>query len=128
MEAMQVESASDFGQAVRTARKEAGLSQVQLAKRCGCSQRFVSEIERGKETAELGRALKLLEVLNVPLSAGTLMVDLDGRAEVQYAVVRIASEIDEKPRKRRPLSDYLDEVSGPSSEAAGDALGEASHE
>ena len=128
MEAMRVESASDFGQAVRTARKEAGLSQMQLAKRCGCSQRFVSEIERGKETAELGRALKLLEVLNVPLSAGTLMVDLDGRAEVQYAVVRIASEIDEKPRKRRPLSDYLDEASGSSGERSGDALGEASHE
>ena len=128
MEAMRVESASDFGQAVRTARKEAGLSQVQLAKRCGCSQRFVSEIERGKETAELGRALKLLEVLNVPLSAGTLVVDLDGRAEVQYAVVRIASEIDEKPKKRRPLSDYLDEASGPSGERSGDALGEASHE
>lgn len=128
MEAMRVESASDFGQAVRAARKEAGLSQVQLAKRCGCSQRFVSEVERGKETAELGRALKLLEVLNVPLSAGTLMVDLDGRAEVQYAVVRIASEIDEKPRKRRPLSDYLDEASGSSGERSGDALGEASHE
>ena len=128
MEAMRVESASDFGQAVRAARKEAGLSQMQLAKRCGCSQRFVSEIERGKETAELGRALKLLEALNVPLSAGTLVVDLDGRAEVQYAVVRIASEIDEKPKKRRPLSDYLDEASGPSGERSGDALGEASHE
>ena len=128
MEAMRVESAADFGRAVRTARKEAGLSQMQLAERCGCSQRFVSEVERGKETAELGRAIKLLEVLNVPLSAGTLMVDLDGRAEVQYAVVRIASEIDEKPRKRRPLSDYLDVASGPSDAASGDAPGEASHE
>jgi len=128
MEAMRVESASDFGRAVRTARKEAGLSQMQLAERCGCSQRFVSEIERGKETAELGRAVKLLEALNVPLSAGSLMADLDGRAEVQYAVVRIASEIDEKPRKRRPLSDYLDEASRPSGEVSSDALGEASHE
>ena len=128
MEAMRVESASDFGRAVRAARKEAGLSQMQLAKRCGCSQRFVSEVERGKETAELGRAFKLLEVLNAPLSVGTLAIDLDGRAEVQYAVVRIASEIDEKPRKRRPLSDYLDEASGPSGEVSSDTLGEASHE
>ena len=48
--------------------------------------------------------------------------------EVQYAVVRIASEIDEKPRKRRPLSDYLDEASRPSGEVSSDALGEASHE
>ena len=128
MEAMRVESASDFGQAVRAARKEAGHSQMQLAKRCGCSQRFVSEVERGKETAELGRAFKLLEVLNAPLSVGTLAIDLDGRAEVQYAVVRIASEIDEKPRKRRPLSDYLDEASGPSGKALCDAPDGASHE
>jgi len=120
MEAMRIENASDFGRAVRAARKEAGLSQMQLAKRCGCSQRFVSEVERGKETAELGRAVKLLEALNVPLSAGSLMADLDGRAEVHYAVVRIASEIDGQPRKRRPLSEYLD--------GAPEASGEASHE
>ena len=67
-------------------------------------------------------------MLNVPLSAGALTMDLDGRAEVQYAVVRIASEIDEKPRKRRPLSDYLDEASGLSGEVSSDTLGEASHE
>ena len=128
MEAMRVEGASDYGRAVRAARKEARLSQMQLAKRCGCSQRFVSEVERGKETAELGRAFKLLEVLNAPLSVGTLAIGLDGRAEVQYAVVRIASEIDEKPRKRRPLSDYLDAASGLSGEVSSDTLGEASHE
>ena len=110
MQGIRVESAYDFGRVVRNARKEAGLSQMQLAQRCGCSQRFVSEVERGKETAELGKALKLLEVLNVPLHAGALLTKLDGRAEVQYAVVRIASEVDNRPRPRRPLSYYLSEA------------------
>lgn len=105
---MQVEDARDFGRAVRAARKEAGLSQTQLARLCACSQRLVSEIERGKETAEIGKALKLLAVLGVPLVAGNSQANLDGRAEVGYAVMRIASEIGAEPRKRRPLRDYLD--------------------
>ena len=94
---------------VRAARKEAGLTQTQLAKRCGCSQRFVSEVERGKSTAELGRALQLLEGLGVPLVAGGGNKAIDGRAEVAYAVVRIAETIDAPPRKRKKLAEYLEE-------------------
>ena len=108
MEAVQIEDAREFGRAVRKARKEAGISQMELAKRCGCSQRFVSEVERGKPTAELGRALGLFLALGVPVTAGSPIAELDGRAEVRYAVARIASELDERPRKRRPLADYLD--------------------
>ena len=108
MEMMLLENAVDFGRAVRTARKEAGLSQAQLAEKCNCSQRLVSEIERGKETAELGKALGLLAGLGVPLAAGRSHGNLDGRAEVNYAVVRIASNLDSRHRTHRPLSDYLD--------------------
>ncbi len=108
MEAIRIENAQDFGRAVRNARKEAGLSQMELANRCGCSQRFVSEVERGKATAELGRALKLLADLGIPVLAGTPNAELDGRSEVRYAIARIASELDQQPRKRRPLADYLE--------------------
>lgn len=110
MELMLLKSATDFGRAVRMARKEAGLSQAQLAEKCSCSQRLVSEIERGKETAELGKALGLLVGLGIPLMAGSPHGNLDGRAEVNYAVVRIASKLDGHPRTHRPLSDYLDGV------------------
>ena len=108
MRATQIVDATDFGRAVRAARKEVGLSQVQLAQRCGCSQRFVSEVERGKASAELGRALSLMAALDVPVTAGAIREDMDGRAEVRYALVRIASQLDEQPRKRKPLSDYLE--------------------
>ena len=109
MEATKIEDAHDFGLAVRKARKEAGLSQMRLAEMCDCSQRFVSEIERGKQTAELGRALKLLAALHVPVTVGTTRTDMDGGAEVRYAVMRIASALDEKPKPRRPLASYLGE-------------------
>ena len=105
-----IQSARDFGRAVRTARKEAGLSQAELAKRCGCSQRFVSEVERGKPTAELERALRLLVELDVPLVAGNRNAVVDGRAEVNYAVARIAERLDAPPAKRKKLAAYLEEV------------------
>lgn len=101
--------AQDFGKAIRTARKEAGLSQMQLAARCGLSQRFVSEVERGKQTAELGKALKLLENLAVPVVAGDDVLPLDGRAEVSYALVRIAEGLHEPPRKHRKLAEFLED-------------------
>ena len=102
-----IQSARDFGRAVRTARKEAGLSQAELAKRCGCSQRFISEVERGKPTAELERALRLLAELEVPIVAGSGSAVVDGRAEVNYAVVRIAEKLDAAPAKRKKLTAYL---------------------
>lgn len=107
MEQIAINNAKTFGQAVRTARKEAGLSQMQLAERCGCSQRFVSEVERGKPTAELGRALRLLAELGVPILAGGGNAEIDGRAEVNYAIVRIAESLDAPPQSRKKLSEFL---------------------
>ena len=60
--------ASQFGEAVRRFRKLRGLTQQQLADLAGCSIMYVSQLERGKETAELGRALRLLDVLEVDIS------------------------------------------------------------
>lgn len=105
-----IKNAKDFGLAVRAARKEEGLSQVQLAQRCGCSQRFVSEVERGKPTAELERALRLLVELDAPLAVGSRNAIVDGRAEVNYAVMRIAEKLDAPPAKRKKLFAYLEEV------------------
>ena len=107
MEQIRIENARDFGRAVRTARKEAGISQMQLAEMAGCSQRLVSEIERGKQTAEIGKALSLLAELNVRLVTGEERQSIDGRSEVHYAIVRIASELEKTPRKRRSLSEHL---------------------
>ena len=105
-----ITNAKDFGLAVRAARKELGLSQAQLAQRCGCSQRFVSQVERGKSTAELERALRLLVELGVPITAGNRNAVVDGRAEVNYAVMRIAEGLDAPPAKRKKLAAYLEEA------------------
>ena len=66
---MKIYDAIDFGKAVRSFRLEKGYTQQQLADFAGCSLMFVSNLERGKETAELGKSLMLLATLGVDLDA-----------------------------------------------------------
>lgn len=68
----------DFGQYVRRRRKEAGLRQTDLAEAAGVSYRYVLELEAGKETAQIGKALRILDVLGTRLIA--VPGDADGRA------------------------------------------------
>ena len=57
-----------FGEAIRVFRKRRGLTQQQVADMAGCSLMYVSNLERGKASAELGKALRILDVLDVEVS------------------------------------------------------------
>lgn len=63
-----LEDPEQFGEAIRKFRKLRGLTQTQLAERAECSLMYVSNLERGKSTAELGKALRILKELDVELS------------------------------------------------------------
>jgi DNA-binding XRE family transcriptional regulator len=54
-----------FGRAVLTARKAAGLRQEDLALLANVGRRFVIDLEAGKPTCEIGRALQVAEVLRI---------------------------------------------------------------
>lgn len=62
-------SAAVLGQRVRASRKDRGLSQQELAKECGISRKFIGELEAGKENASLGLTLKVINYLDIDLSA-----------------------------------------------------------
>lgn len=66
-DAAYVESAADFGAALRRRRKELGHTQAEAAALCRVGIRFLSELERGKSTAEIGRALKVARRLGLQL-------------------------------------------------------------
>ena len=53
----------DIGRIVRAARKAAGLRQDELAGAAGVGPRFVVELEAGKPTIHLGKALHVLHML-----------------------------------------------------------------
>lgn len=56
-----------FGAYVRQRRKEAGLRQTDLAASAGVGYRFVLDLEAGKESCQLGRALRVLDILGARL-------------------------------------------------------------
>ena len=61
-------SATDLGRWIRHARRNQGLSIPATAELCGVSKRFVSEVERGKPTAQVGKILGLMANLGLVLS------------------------------------------------------------
>jgi len=62
-----ISTTQDIGAAVRAARKAQGMRQPDLAGACHTSVRFISELERGKATAQIGRVLHVLQMLGLRL-------------------------------------------------------------
>ncbi len=60
---------SAVGQAVRKARKDAGLSMRSLARLCSVSQPFISAIERGNSTPSIATLYRLADVLGTEPAA-----------------------------------------------------------
>lgn len=58
---------ADIGKLVRDTRKALGVSQHDLALTSGTGQRFISELENGKATCQLGKALVVLQTLGIKL-------------------------------------------------------------
>lgn len=56
-------TSADIGGIVRAARKDAGLRQYELAGAAGVGLRFIVELEGGKATAQVGKALQVLDAL-----------------------------------------------------------------
>lgn len=65
---MNVIDAKTFGEAIRRRRKELKYTQGFLAEFTGFSVSFISDLERGKPTAELGKALYLATSLGLDVN------------------------------------------------------------
>jgi len=78
----------DLGQAIKTLRQNQGLSQAQLADRCGVTVNAVSSWETGKAWPPKGTAEKICEALGVPTSylmlAAIEIVDIPEEKRVLY--------------------------------------------
>ena len=57
-----------LGVAIRHYRQEAGLSQADLAERTGLNRTYLSDLERGHETEQVKRILRLLKQLGVRMT------------------------------------------------------------
>ena len=66
-----VENAKELGKFIRTTRKRLGVTQEQLALTAGTGLRFISDLENGKPTCEIGKTLTVLHTLGITISLAT---------------------------------------------------------
>lgn len=59
-----------LGNIVKQARKEQGLTQEQLAATTGVGVRFIRELEQGKESCYIGKALTVVAMLGIDIKIG----------------------------------------------------------
>ena len=67
---MWAQSAVEVGRIIAAARRHRKLTQGELARAIGASQAWVSEVERGKDSAQIGKVLRALAYLGVKLQTG----------------------------------------------------------
>ena len=81
---MRLGNAKDLGGYVRERRSAAGLSQTDLAARATVSRRWLSDLESGKPTIEVGLVFKVIAALGLYLDCRTEAepgIDRDARGE-----------------------------------------------
>jgi len=62
-----VENPKEIGHLIRQRRKEAGLTLQDAAGMAGVGVRFLSELERGKATLQIGLAMEVLQLFGLEL-------------------------------------------------------------
>lgn len=65
---MKINNAADFGKSLKKRRKELGYTQRYISEFTGFSISFISDLENGKITAELGKAIYLANVLGLDIT------------------------------------------------------------
>ena len=73
---IRVRSTTDIGSLIRKKRIGLGMTQSQLADISGNGTRFISDLENGKQTMQIGKVLDTLQVLG-------LDVYVSGRGEAE---------------------------------------------
>ncbi len=64
---MKIYDSMEFGKAVKKRRKEMGYTQKYLSDFTGYSASFISDLENGKSTIELDKAIKLANILGLDI-------------------------------------------------------------
>ena len=61
-------TAARIGSVIRDTRKMLGVTQKDLALTSGTGIRFIIDLEKGKETCEIGKALTILNTLGIKMA------------------------------------------------------------
>ena len=64
---MSAQKIKKLGELIRQTRKNQGLTQEQLAAATGVGVRFIRELEHGKESCHIGKALAVVAMLGIDI-------------------------------------------------------------
>lgn len=64
---MYIKNLSDLAEIIVKTRKAQGLTQKDVAFACNVGIRYIVDLENGKETCEIGKALKIVNMLGIKL-------------------------------------------------------------
>lgn len=62
-------SAKDLGRIIRDERRRQGMTQADLAGLADVGVTFLSQLENGKDSAEIGKALQVMTMLGIDIDA-----------------------------------------------------------
>ena len=62
-----INATKELGRAIRDRRRELGYTQAFLAEYAGVSASFLSELENGKETIQLGKMMEVMSLLGMDI-------------------------------------------------------------
>ena len=65
---MKITDSKTLGAAIRARRKELEYTQAYLAEFTGLSVTFISDVERGKPTAEIEKVIRLINILGMDIT------------------------------------------------------------
>ena len=72
---MRIISAKDFGSLIKKSRKKSKLTQAQLAAASNTGERFIRELEKGKSTCQLEKALWVAQMLGIQFHVHSSFTD-----------------------------------------------------
>lgn len=66
---MKITELTTLSALIKKARKDQNLTQSDVAAACGVGLRFIVDLEKGKESCEIGKALRIVNMLGIELDA-----------------------------------------------------------
>lgn len=92
-----IRTPDELGVLIRAVRKHQKLRMDDVAGSAGVGPVFIREVERGKETVQLGRVMKILGELGIELRA-----DVPDEIEDSLLILKVKGVKPYTPRKRAP--------------------------
>jgi HTH-type transcriptional regulator/antitoxin HipB len=113
---MRIRNTEDIGNYLRDQRHEAGLTQTDLAARAGVSRRWLSDLEAGKPTTEVGLVLRVVGALG-------LIVDLRPAPHQDIDLDELLNNLGGAPRLGDDLVATIEEHGNGVARSLGDPAG-----